>query len=173
MTRYPDGLPKPIRDDYGFEDIDWIVRTKMDSGRARQRVEFDSKPTNVSVTFLFTAPEARLYEAWVSQVAKADWWTFPVLSPIAYQDEEVRFAGTPSAGVLIGVDRWRFTAVLEVREKPLVVEGWAELLPEYILYADIFDYAMNREWPLVISYALITQDDFILTTEDGFGLTTE
>lgn len=173
MTRYPEGLPKPIRDDYAFSPTNKIRRTDMDSGRARQRIEFDNVPTFVPVTFIFTEPQARLFEAWADQVAGAEWWTFPLVSPLAHQDEQVRFTQSPSGGELIGVDIWKYTVQLEVRYKPLVPDGWVEILPEYILYADIFDYAMNREWPEVISYGLTTEDGFILTTEDGFGLTTE
>ncbi|RAL80514.1 hypothetical protein CSC34_0624 [Pseudomonas aeruginosa] len=34
-----------------------------------------------------------------------------------------------------------------MRERSIIDPGWAEILPEYILLADIFDIAMNREWP--------------------------
>ncbi len=41
---------------------------------------------------------------------------------------------------------WDFTATLELRERPILDPGWT-ILPEFILHPDIFDIAMNREWP--------------------------
>ena len=173
MTRYPVGLPKPIRDDYAFSPTNRIRRTEMDSGRARQRIEFDSVPTYVPVTFIFTEPQARLFEAWADQVAGADWWIFPLVSPLAHQDEQVRFTQSPSGGELIGVDIWKFTCQLEVRYKPIFPEGWIDILPDYILYADILDYAANQEWPLWARRRLLTQGFNNLITESGDHLTEE
>ncbi|MCU9011119.1 hypothetical protein OE494_28020, partial [Pseudomonas aeruginosa] len=59
----------------------------------------------------------------------------------------LHFEGIYDGGYLVGRDHWRFNATVVMRERSIIDPGWAEILPEYILLADIFDIAMNREWP--------------------------
>lgn len=145
---YPEGLPCPLRENYGFTPVNNIRRTPMDSGRARQRIEFRNVPTMVSLRWIMTPPQAMLFEAWAVQVVGAGWFEMELLTPLGFEDQEVRFTETPVGGELTGKFLWRYNVTCEVRNRPLLDPGWAEILPDYILYADIFDYAMNREWPL-------------------------
>lgn len=145
---YPEGLPCPLREDYGFEPTNNIRRTPMDSGRARQRIEFPNAPATVRLQWIMSGPQASLFEAWVTQVVGAGWFTMTLLSPLGFDEHEVRFTTVPVGGQLTGKFLWRYKVVCELRNRPLLPPGWAEILPEYILYADIFDYAMNDEWPL-------------------------
>jgi hypothetical protein len=148
LIDYPDGMPLPLREGYAFEPTNNIRRTPQDSGRARQRVEFRNVPTFPTLTWHFSASEASLFEAWQAQVVGSAWFNVTLLTPLGFETVEARFTEVPRGGELIGKFSWRYRAVCEVRTRPLLDEGWAELLPEYILEADIFDYAMNREWPL-------------------------
>jgi len=148
MISYPARLPPPIRDDYGFSPANRIRRTEMDSGRARQRIEFDSVPTFTPVTFLFTAQQAALFDAWADQVAGSSWFEFPIWTPLRYESEEVRFTASPSGPIPVhGTGMWQYTAQLEVRFKPQLPDGYV-LFPDYILDADILDVAVNSLWPL-------------------------
>lgn len=149
MISYPAGLPPPIRDGYEFTPTNKIRRTEMDSGRARQRIEFDSVPTFVTVTWLFTGPQATLFDAWADQVAGVDWFQFPIWTPLRYDDEEVRFTQSPTGPSPIqGSGMWTYSAQLEVRDKPQLQDGFAAYMPDYVLLADVFDIAMNQLWPL-------------------------
>lgn len=145
---YPEGLPCPLRESYARTPVNNIRRTPTDSGRARQRIEFPNVPDTIQLTWIMTAPQAMLFEAWVAQVVGAGWFTMELLSPMGFNDEEIRFTETPVGGELTGKFLWRYKVVCESRNRPLLDPGWAEILPDYILHADIFDYAMNREWPL-------------------------
>lgn len=145
---YPEGLPCPLREDYGFEPTNNIRRTPADSGRARQRIEFPNAPSTVRLQWIMTGPQASLFEAWAAQVVGAGWFTMTLLSPLGFDEHEVRFTTVPVGGQLTGKFLWRYKVVCELRNRPLLPPGWAEILPEYILHADIFDYAMNDEWPL-------------------------
>lgn len=145
---YPEGLPCPLRESYGFTPVNNIRRTPMDSGRARQRIEFRNVPTMVSLRWIMTNIQARLFEAWAAQVVGAGWFEIELLTPLGFDTQEVRFTETPIGGELTGKFLWRYNVTCEVRNRPLLPPGWAELLPDYVLHADIFDYAMNREWPL-------------------------
>jgi hypothetical protein len=79
----------------------------------------------------------------------------------------------PVGGELTGKFLWRYRVTCELRNRPLLPPEWVELLPDYVLHPEIFDYAMNREWPRQISYVLLTEDGFELSTEDGYSLSTE
>lgn len=148
IPAYPTGLPCPLRENYAFTPVNNIRRTPMDSGRARQRVEFQNVPTMVQLSWVMTDIQARLFEAWAAQVVGAGWFNIELLTPLGFDTAEVRFTETPVGGELTGKFLWRYRVVCELRNRPLLPPGWAELLPDYILNADIFDRAMNQEWPL-------------------------
>lgn len=142
------GLPLPVRDGYTLNPVEKIRSTEMDVGRAVQRWEFDDAPVYVDASWIFTSPEARLFIAWTNQVVKAGWFTMRLVTPMGFEDLTVRLRTTPQQGELVAQYAWRYTATLEIEFEPMLPEGWAEFLPEYILLADIFDYTMNREKPL-------------------------
>lgn len=146
---YPSGLPYPQRANYSASGPNRIRRTDMDVGRAVQRTEFEDAPLMVNATWRFPKDaQARLFIAWVNQVAKSGWVSMPLLTNMGFDILTVRFTETPKGGQLMGKFIWEYNALLEVEFEPALDEGWAELLPDYVLNADIFDYAMNREWPL-------------------------
>jgi hypothetical protein len=145
---YPEGLPCPLRENYAFTPVNNIRRTPMDSGRARQRIEFRNVPTMVSLRWVMSPAQASLFEAWAAQVVGAGWFEIELLTPLGFDTQEVRFTETPVGGELTGKFLWKYQVNCEVRNRPLLPPGWAEILPDYILYADIFDRAMNEEWPL-------------------------
>lgn len=144
---YPDGLPCPLRESYGREPVNNIRSTAMDSGRSRQRIEFRNVPDMIQLSWIFTAPQASLFEAWAAQVVGAGWFTMNLLSPLGFNDEEVRFKTAPLGGELTGKFLWRYKVVCESRKRPLLEPGWVDF-PEFVLEADIIDLAVNREWPL-------------------------
>ena len=148
IPAYPAELPCPLRDGYGLDKVNKIRTTGMDVGRAVQRWEFDDAPALPYVSWIFTEQQSRLFNAWVNQVAKAGWFTIRLLSDMGFEDVTARFVETPKRAELLGKYLWKHTATLEIEFEPMLEDGWAELLPEYILHADIFDYAVNRELPL-------------------------
>lgn len=162
---YPEGLPCPLRENYAFTPVNNIRRTPMDSGRARQRIEFLNAPSMVSLSWIMSAPQATLFEAWASQVVGAGWFAMTLLTPLGFDQQEVRFTETPTGGELTGKFLWRYRVTCELRTRPLLQPGWAEILPEYILDADIFDYAMNREWPLNPWQIYIEETDTAINEE--------
>lgn len=172
ISTYPVGLPYPLRDGYGLDKVNKIRTTAMDAGRAIQRWEFDDAPAFPSVSWILTEVQSRLFNAWVNQVAKAGWFSIPLISDMGFETVTARFVETPKRAELVGKFLWRHTATLEIEYEPMLEDGWAELLPDYILNAEIFDYAMNREWPKAISYTLVTQVGEELITQDNFNLIT-
>ena len=148
IPNYADtGLPLPVRDGYSLDPIEKIRSTDMDVGRAVQRWEFDDAPLFVNATWIFTEPQARLFVAWTNQVVKAGWFTMRLVTPMGFEDLTVRLKTTPRRGELVARYAWRYEAVIEIEFEPMLEEGWAEILPEYVLFPDIFDRAVNTEWP--------------------------
>lgn len=162
---YPEGLPCPLRENYGFTPVNNIRRTPMDSGRARQRIEFQNAPTMVQLSWIMPEAQARIFESWAAYVAGAGWFNMEILSPLGFTDEEIRFTETPVGGQLTGKFLWRYSVVCEVRERPLFPIDWVIILPEYLANPEIFDYAMNREWPLNPWQVYIEQTDEAINLE--------
>lgn len=144
---YPAGLPLPLRDGYTLNPVEKIRSTDMDAGRAVQRWEYDDAPVFVGVSWIFTEIEARLFIAWTNQVAKAGWFKMRLVTPMGFEDRTVRMKTTPKKGELVGIYSWRYTGVIEIEFEPMLEDGWAEVLPDYVLMADIFDRAINQQWP--------------------------
>lgn len=89
---------------------------------------------------------------------------------MGFDDVTARFVESPKRAELVGKYLWRWSATLEIEFEQMLPPGWAELLPDFILYSDIFDKAMNREWPEAFIVTMVSEDGFTLITEDGLTL---
>lgn len=149
MIEYPEGLPLPLREGYAFQAVSPMVRSDLQSGRARQRRRFTSVPTMASVSWLLDDAQAQLFEAWWEDalISGTEWFECPLKTPEGIQNYAARFTDIYSGPNLTGRSHWRFTAELELRERPILAPGWGSILPDYILFSSIFDQSMNREWP--------------------------
>lgn len=145
---YPAGLPAPLQEPSGFESVNNITRTELQSGRARQRVNFTNVPVYATLSWLFSKPnQAALFDSWAAQVAKAGWFRLKLYCATGLVEHDVRFTESVQGPQRAGPTFWRYTARVELRERPLLEPDWAEILPEFVLMADIFDRAINFEWP--------------------------
>jgi hypothetical protein len=152
MPTYPVGLPLPVQQGYALQHVSPMVRTEMQSGRARQRRAFTSVPSMVSVSWIFrTQTEAQLFEGWfrddLGAGDGANWFSMKLQTPLGIMDYECRFTGIYNGPQLIAFDKWQVSGELEIRDRPILPPGWATIMPGYILLSDIFDLAMNQEWP--------------------------
>lgn len=152
MAAYPSQLPRPTQSGYGLQHVSPFERTTMQSGRARQRRTFTSVPTSVSVQWFFKNDiECQLFEGWFRDNAGAkdgeSWFSMELQTPLGIQPYECRFTEMYRGPDLVSFDKWQVSATIEIRERPLLPEGWATIMPTFILMPDIFDIAMNQEWP--------------------------
>lgn len=146
---YPDGLPTPARAGYAIQHTSPFMRTEMTTGRARQRRTFTSVPSTAQLSWLLTNAQAQVFEAWFrdSITDGADWFNITLTTPVGkLAPYECRFAAMYDGPALVGLDHWRFTAEVEMRERPVLPRGWGDF-PEFIMGSDIIDQALNREWP--------------------------
>ena len=149
MVVYPKGLPLPLREGYDFTPVSPLVRTTMASGQAMQRRRFRSVPTEASVSWVMSAPQAALFQAWYEEAitSGADWFECPIKTPLGLDYHRAQFKDIYRGPTLVGVNHWRFTATLVLFKLPVFEPGWATVLPAYILESDIFDKAVNQKWP--------------------------
>lgn len=145
---YPEGLPLAMRDGYAFSPVNNILRTDMQSGRARQRIEFQNVPDMLRLRWTLTELQSRLFSTWARNAVGAGWFTMTILTPMGFESVELRFTERVNGPVLTGKFHWTWTATCELREMPELDGDWV-ILPDFVLRPDIFDLAMNREWPAV------------------------
>ncbi len=142
-------LPLPLQDGYGFKPISPLLRTQLTSGRARQRRQYTSTPTQASVTWMFTTDaQAQLFEAWYRDTISdgAAWFLMRLQTPLGVESYKCRFTDIYDGPVLVAPIYWRFSATLELWKRPLLPPGWVEF-PYFVVNQDIIDLALNREWP--------------------------
>ncbi|EOY8497439.1 hypothetical protein [Providencia stuartii] len=147
---YPhDYLPLPQQEGYAFQPVSPLRRTQLSSGRARQRRAYTSTPTNASVSWYFEKDQqAQLFEAWFRDALSdgAAWFMMKLQTPLGVELYKCRFMDIYDGPTLAPPKHWKFSATLELWEKPLLPKDYG-LFPEYIVQSDILDIALNREWP--------------------------
>lgn len=145
---YPADLPAPLWAPNQNSVVSPNQRTNMDSGRARQRRKFSSVPVMRSATWVMTAAQARLFELWYAETLKdgTEWFNIYLRNPLGFVVQVCRIVSVYNGPNAWGANRWQFSATLEVWERPLLPREWA-ILPSFVAHPEIFDLAMNREWP--------------------------
>ncbi|HBN2794824.1 TPA: hypothetical protein L2B26_005806, partial [Klebsiella oxytoca] len=116
-------LPCPLKENFGLKPTSPLKSSTMVTGRRRQRRAYTSVPSQTSVAWIFTDGQAQLFEAWVRDITMdgANWFNMPLLTPLGQQDYVCRFTDdfyegpTPEGGKY-----WRYTATLELWERPIL-----------------------------------------------------
>lgn len=149
MIQYPAGLPAGLHSGRSYQIESPLMRTELSSGRARQRRRFTSVPEYAKVTWLFSSVEGRLFEVWWRDqlIDGSQWFDCPLETPLGFDKYPCRFTGPYEGPSRVGPYLWSYSAELEMRERAVMPDDWT-LLPDFVLNPEIFDYSMNREWPL-------------------------
>jgi hypothetical protein len=151
---YPAGLPPPLVSGFGLQHVSPMTRTPLTSGRARQRREYTSVPSDVrGAVFLLSNKQCMLFEAWFKEVLidGTEYFDCPMRLPTGRATYKSRFTNIYAGPDLVSPNLWRITAPLEIEERPLFMEGWAEFYPEFILQLDLWDFTLNQEWPAIVT----------------------
>ena len=151
LPKYPPALPKPLIEGYGFSAVSPLMRTDMQSGRAKQRMKYRSTPTQAGVSWLFRRQEAVLFESWFQGVVGdgATWFECELQTPMGLSLHKCRFVDIYDGPTLIAPEYWKFTATLELVKRPIIDGSWAIYYPEALLHGNLIDVALSREWPRV------------------------
>lgn len=147
---YPQGLPLGLHSGRSYQLVNPLMRSDLDSGRARQRRRFRDVPEGAQIAWLFSGIQARTFIAWFRDALTdgVEWFECPLNHPsLGLTYYTCRFTGVYKGPSRVGPDLWSITAELELRDRAAIADGWG-LFPEFILEADLIDLALNREWPL-------------------------
>ncbi|WPX89176.1 transposase [Pseudomonas asiatica] len=145
---YPKKLPLPLQENYSLETFDPMIRTRMVTGRARQRVRHSFVPTVVTASFIFNEAQAAFFEAWYARTLGngIEWFNCRLQTAEGLKPYECRFTQIYDGPSLVQISIWRYSAKIELRQRPMIPEGW-EQFPEYWFNKNVIDLAVTREWP--------------------------
>ncbi|AGN80631.1 hypothetical protein [Pseudomonas putida] len=148
MVVYPQSLPMPLREGYGFQPVSPLRRSNKVSGRSVQRRLYKSVPTVAAVRWIFSESQALAFEAWFEDqlVSGSQWFECPLKVPGGIGTYKARFVDIYEGPTQVGISNWSFSASLELWERPILKGGWGHF-PEIVVGAPIIDWAINKEWP--------------------------
>lgn len=149
MIQYPAELPLPLQEGYKLSTQDPKLSSQLISGRVRERRAFTFVPTSIQVRWNMDEQQASFFEAWFARtlVDGTLWFDATLKTPAGFKDYTCRILGMYDGPALVQVNRWEYTATLELRDRPLMAPGW-ENFPDFWFNKNIIDMAINREWPL-------------------------
>jgi hypothetical protein len=152
---YPEGLPIPLRADYGLQHTDNVQRTQLGNGRWRKEILHGPGPTMITAKFRMRPGQAQVFEGFYWRTLNSGILKFnmKLLSPLGIQVyEDVEFAElyngpAPLANSQGGNRRiWEFSAQLLMNKAPIATDDEMQF-PDEILYSSIFDRTINQHWP--------------------------
>lgn len=145
---YPAGLPRGRHSGRIYQLVSPLLRSDLVSGRAIQRRRFTSVPQGANINWLFNDVQAQAFEAWWRDQLTdgASWFECPLDTPMGYYLYTCRFTDVYKGPSRAGPNLWAYSAELELRERAVPAIGEGEF-PEDILYSEIFDLTINKEWP--------------------------
>lgn len=150
LPEFPhDLLRMPMREGYGFTPVSPLMRTNMESGRAKQRRRYLGTPTRTPVTWRFRHEgQCQLFESWYKHIIGdgASWFISKLKTPEGIKQYKCRFTDIYTGPLLDGLD-WVYTAELELWERPVLDPLWVTYYPAAIRYMNVIDLALNEEWP--------------------------
>lgn len=138
-----------MQDGYSLKPVSPLLRTDLESGRARQRRKYTSTPMVASFNFLFTETQYMLFDGFFKHILTdgVSWFNMPLKVSIGYANYVCRFTDIYSEATVTQGRYWNVSAELEIWERPVIGKSWVEVAPGFLMHADIFDITMNREWP--------------------------
>lgn len=148
--KYPEGLPVGLHSGRAYQLVDPLQRSTMVSGRARQRRRFTDVPQGARIQWLFNDVQGQAFEAWWRDqlVDGSSWFECPLDTPLGYMEYSCRFTQVYSGPVRVAPSLWSYSGELELKERAAPPAGEGEF-PEDILYSELLDLTINREWPTV------------------------
>lgn len=117
----PDIIPAFLVSGYGIQYKNEVLRTVMATGRARQRVMYESVTGMSGVSFLLTNTQAQVFEMWyLYEIKSAEWFNAFMKTPLGYSKVDCRFISRPSKAW--NGSRWQYSMQIEVRDEQILTD---------------------------------------------------
>lgn len=135
LVRWPDNLPLPLLNGYGYTPGNNLEESKMEGGYSRLRKTSKSVPSTMQVKFLFTAGEAALFEGWYYHEINdgQDWFLMDVKVAAGLIEHEVRFKPPPKKITALSANLWRKDAILIIKKREIITPELTDLLQQHKL----------------------------------------
>lgn len=117
---WPDWMPKPQRNGYGYDVTDRRSRTDMEVG-SLIRVNYDTDETTLDCTLVCNAVQSQWFEKFERCMLSqgSQWFQMPIMIAGCIEMHTVRFASRPKAGSIIGPYYTSYQLRLDVQERDL------------------------------------------------------
>lgn len=117
---WPDWMPKPQRNGYGYDVTDRRSRTDMEVG-SLIRVNYDTDETTLDCTLVCNAIQAQWFEKFERDMLSqgSQWFQMPIMIAGCIEKHTVRFASRPKAGSLVGPYFTSYQLRLDIQERDL------------------------------------------------------
>lgn len=121
LFQWPDDFPMP--DDSLAIDLDLqVIRTKMESGRARQRLRFPGAVNVIKLTWVLNGEQHKRFKSHHAFDLNygCDWFVLPLITGQFIKPHIGRMVGGKYSEQYKPHDKWTVSAVIEVKEADLV-----------------------------------------------------
>lgn len=142
METWPSSsLPDPSDNYTGNVDAG-VLRTKMDSGKARQRRKTVSELASISVEWEMTDTEMVIFRAWHAEKLNLglDWFLINLPFGGGMQQQQARFVKGDFNASYAAVNNWSVTATLEVIKPVRPADGLIDLLLDTTFMSEFNDF---------------------------------
>ena len=122
LPHFPDILPCPLLNGYGYSPKNSFTRTQMDSGRARHRRRFKTIAEHVNVTWIMNHKQLSIFEGFFNfeTCSGAGWFVAGLGNGFGIRCVRARFTNPEAAYQVSRISGalWNISAVLETFEMP-------------------------------------------------------
>lgn len=134
---WPVRLPLPSMSGYGIEDDPHVERSEMESGSARERRTSTQITSTFQAQWKFTLREYAIFESWLVNRARGQWFNMTYLGGIGLVSCEARIQKGKAPSKFQNGARVTVTATVDVRDRPMLTDAELTMLID----ADEEDFA--------------------------------
>lgn len=122
MFEWPDDFPMPDNDNYSIDPQVAVIRTQMESGRARQRQRFPGAQNMVKLSWTLNGEQHKRFKSYhlYNLNSGCDWFALPLTTGRYVIPHIGRFVAGKYSENHSGFDKWVVSAVIEIKEADLV-----------------------------------------------------
>lgn len=148
MIKFPLTLPAPLISSDTISQAPTNDRTRMASGRVRQRRARRIATANTEFSFIFTAKQVLEFEKWFTEECNsgAEWFEIRRLTANGYIPLKARFKSMYKGATKIGLtDTWGIKFEAELYMFEYDQPTWE--FPDYVKNQCLLDCIVNGKWP--------------------------